>query len=269
MTFSEKTTIGCIGCGNMGGAILRGLAERTPHTLNAYNRTQERLRPLIAKGVKSMGDVASVVRGSDVIIVAVKPYLVEMVLRQMLPHLNKNKVVVSVAAGVTLGALHDAVEGVCPVVRAMPNTPALVGSGVFGLCFDDPALTPNHKKFLMELFANIGMPLEIPEKSFTAFGALVGAGPAYVFNFMDALVQSGVTLGFSRAEAKRMVLALVEGSVKMAAASEYTMLDLRNQVCSPGGITIAAINHMERTALRGHLIDAVVEADKRGRAMED
>lgn len=269
MAFADKPVVGCIGCGNMGGAILRGLAERSSYTLQGFNRTPAALEPLVAKGVIAAGDMASLVRGCDVIIVAVKPYGMEAVLRQMLPCLSKDKLVVSVAAGVTLSALHDAVEGVCPVVRSMPNTPALVGAGVFALCFDDPKLAEAHRRFLVELFGYIGMPLEMPEKYMTAFGALVGAGPAYVFHFMDAVVQAGVTLGFPRAEAKRMVLALFEGSVKMAAASEHSLADLKNQVCSPAGITIEAVNHLERTAVRGHIVDAVLAADARGRAMED
>ena len=265
----ETLSIGCIGCGNMGGAILGGLAEHSAHTLYGYNRTQERMRPLLAKGVKAMADISSLVRGSDVIIVAVKPYLMEKTLRQMLPHLHKNKLVISVAAGITMGALHDAVEGACPVVRCMPNTPALVGAGVFALCFEDPALKPEQKEFLMRLFALIGMPLDMSEKYFTAFSAVVGAGPAYVFHFMNAVVQAGVTLGFPRQEAARMVLALFDGSVRMAAASEHSLTDLRDQVCSPGGLTIAAINHLDRTAVRGHIVDAILAADQRGREMED
>lgn len=262
-------TIGCVGCGNMGGAIMRGLSERVSCGLIAYDKSPEKIRPLIAKGVKAMADLVSLVRGSDMLIVAVKPHYVEPVLRQMLPHLNKDKVIVSVAAGITLGVLQDAVEGICPVVRAMPNTPALVGAGVFALCFDDPALLPIHKEFLIGLFGRIGIPLEMPEKNITAFGALVGAGPAYVFHFMDAMLQAGVTLGFSRAEAKRMVLALFDGSVRMAGVVEHSLADLKDQVCSPAGITIEAINHMDRQGLRGHIIDAVLAADRRGREMEE
>lgn len=267
-TSSEKTIVGCVGCGNMGGAILRGLAERSACGLVGYNKSPERMRPLIAKGVKAMADMTSLVRSSNVIIVAVKPRHVESVLREMLPYLSKDKLVVSVAAGVTLGALLDAVDGVCPVVRAMPNTPALVGAGVFALCFDDPSLLPAHKAFLLELFGRIGTPLEMPEKNMTAFGALVGAGPAYVFHFMDSMLQAGLTLGFSRAEAKRMVQALFEGSVRMAGATDQSFAELKDQVCSPAGITIEAVNHLDRCAVRGDIVDAVLAADKRGREME-
>lgn len=269
MPFVENPRIGCVGCGHMGGAILQGLAERSPYILHAFNRTQERVRPLMTKGVKCMGDLASLVHSSDVIIVALKPYLVESTLRQIRPCLNKDKLVVSVAAGITLRVLRNAVEGVCPVVRSMPNTPALVGAGVFALCFDDTGLTEAHKTCLKNIFTYIGMPLEMSEKKMTAFSALVGAGPAYVYHFMDALVQAGVTMGFTNTEAKNMVQALLYGSVHMAATSEDSLIDMRNQVCSPAGITIEAINHMERTALRGHIIDAILAADKKGRAMED
>ena len=268
MALGENTAIGCVGCGHMGGAILGGLAERCSYTLYGYNRTRERMRGLMGKGVKSMADMASLARGSDIILVAVKPYLVETTLRQLRPHLTKDKVLISVAAGVSMGALQDAVEHICPVVRCMPNTPALVGAGVFALCFEDPLLNEEQKAFVLQLFSHIGLPLEMPEKNFTAFSAVVGAGPAYVFHFMNAVVQAGVTLGFPRGEAERMVTALFEGSVRMAAASNTSLTDLRDQVCSPGGLTIAGINHLDRTAVRGHIIDAILAADQRGREME-
>lgn len=263
--------IGCIGCGNMGGAIMGGLlevAENTKYSLYGYNRSPEKLDALVAKGLIASPDIPSLVRACDLVIVAVKPYLMEKVLRQVQEYLTKDKLLISVAAGVTTGSLSDAVQSLCPVVRVMPNTPALVGAGVFALCFEDPALRPEHKVLVKELFGHLGEAIEMPEKNFVAFTALVGAGPAYVFHFMNAVVQAGVTMGFPRAEATRMVTALFEGSVRMTARSEHSLLDLRDQVCSPGGITIEAVNHLERTAVQGHIIDAVLEAAKRGAALE-
>lgn len=264
----QSPVIGCIGCGHMGGAIMGGLADRTKYTLHGYNRSPQKLEPLVAKGLKAETDMGALVRACDVIIVAVKPYLVEKVLRQVQKYLTKDKLLISVAAGITSGFLSDAVQSLCPVVRVMPNTPALVGAGVFALCFEDPSLLPTQKTLVTELFSHLGEAIEMPEKNFVAFTALVGAGPAYVFHFMNAVVQAGVTMGFPRAEALRMVLALFDGSVRMAAASEYSLTDLRDQVCSPGGITIEAVNHLDRTAVRGNIIDAVLMAAKRGEQLE-
>lgn len=261
-------SVGCIGCGNMGGAILGGLAGNASYTLYGYNRSPEKMRPLLAKGVKSMADVGSLVRASDTVIIAVKPYLVDELLRQIVPYLTKDKLLVSVAAGVSVASMHESVQGICPVVRVMPNTPALVGAGVFALCFEDPALSQEQKELINALFAALGTVIELPEKNFVTFSALVGAGPAYVFHFMNAVMQAGVTMGFPREECRNMVLRLFEGSVRMAALSEHSLTDLRDQVCSPGGLTIDAINHLDRTAVQGHIIDAILSAAKRGAELE-
>lgn len=269
MTLSDKTVIGCIGCGHMGGAILGGFASRAPYPLYGYDAHSEALVPLTPRGVRAASSITELVRAADLIITAVKPHQTAKVLREAAPALNEDKLVLSVAAGVTLRALHAAVDGKCPVVRAMPNTPALVGAGVFALCFDDADVQPEHKRFLLKLFATIGLPLELPEAQITAFSALVGAGPAYAFYVMDALVRAGMTMGFTGADAKRMVLALMEGSVHMAAQSPHSLGDLMYQVCSPAGITIDAVNHLERNAAGQHLVDAVLAAYKRGKAIED
>lgn len=261
---AEAVRVGCIGCGNMGSAILKGLAERSSYTLYGVNRTRERALPLAQQGVILVDTPEELVRRCDVIIVALKPYLVEAQVRQLQPLLTPEKVLISVAAGVTQRTLREASGGVCPVVRTMPNTPALVGAGVTAVCVDDPALDEARTAVVMQLFATLGMVLPLPEKEFAAFGALVGAGPAYVFYLMDAVVQAGVTLGFPREQAVRMVTALFAGSVRMAEQSPHSLAELRDQVCSPAGITIDAVNHLERTAVKGHIIDAILAADRKG-----
>lgn len=261
----KACTVGCIGCGNMGGAILAGLAEHSCHRLYGFNRTRERALPLEKKGVCLVDSPEDLVRRCAVVIIALKPWLVADQLRQIQPLLTRDKMVVSVAAGVTQQTLRQACDGICPVVRVMPNTPALVGAGVTAVCVEDPALDAARKALVLELFAALGRAFPLPEKEFSAFGALVGAGPAYVFHLMDAVVQAGVTLGFPRAEAIRMVQGLFAGSVRMAETSPLSLTDLRDQVCSPAGITIEAINHMERTAVKGHIIDAILAADRKGK----
>ena len=233
--------IGCIGCGNMGGAILGGLAEVPGLELYGYNRTPQRLEPLCAKGVTAVPDIPG------------------GVLAEALPSLKPQTVVISIAAGVTLHDLRDAVQGRCHVVRVMPNTPALVGAGVFGIQ-EDPALPKDVFAMILDLFGLLGSTIVLPEKKFNAFMALVGCGPAYVFHFMDALAEAGVTMGFTRQEALELVTQLVLGSAKLAALPGSHPAILREQVCSPAGVTIAAVNHLDRTAVRGHLIDAVLAA---------
>ena len=243
--------IGCIGCGNMGGAILGGLAEVPGLELYGYNRTPQRLEPLCAKGVTAVPDIPGIAARCDILVIGVKPYLVGGVLAEALPSLKPETVIISIAAGVTLHDLRDAVQGHCHVVRVMPNTPALVGAGVFGIQ-EDPALPKDVFAMILDLFGLLGSTIVLPEKKFNAFMALVGCGPAYVFHFMDALAEAGVTMGFTRQEALELVTQLVLGSAKLAALPGSHPAILREQVCSPAGVTIAAVNHLDRTAVRGH-----------------
>lgn len=255
----QDTNIGCIGCGNMGGAILGGLAQRPGLHLFGYNRTPRRLEPLLAKGVTAVPDIAGLAARCDIVILGVKPYLVQETLTAALPALTPEKVVISIAAGVTLQDLREWSQGRCHVVRVMPNTPALVGAGIFAVQ-EDPELPEAILRLVIDLFSLLGQAIVLPEKKFNPFMALVGCGPAYVFHFMDALAEAGVTMGFTREEALDLVNGLFLGSAKLAAVPGSHPAILREQVCSPAGVTIAAMNHLDRSAVRGHIIDAVLAA---------
>ena len=260
--------IGCVGCGNMGGAIMAGLARKGGYELCGYNRTASRMRPLEELGVRVMESPQAVAQAADVLVLGVKPYQAAEVLAQMRPELTAGKTLVSVAAGVSLQRLTEAVEGRCPVVRCMPNTPALVGMGVFALCFDDPDLPETSKADIQALFGALGVCVELSESKFTAFTALIGAGPAYVFAMMQGLVQAGVTLGFQHKESREMVTALFGGCAKMAEQSTSPIMQLRDDVCSPGGVTIAGVNVLDRAGLAGLLVESVLAANARGKEME-
>ena len=234
-------SIGCVGCGNMGGAILAGLAASSLDcTLYGHTRTAARMAPLEAAGVTRLDSARELARKARYVVMAVKPYQIEALLAEMAPEFGPDTVVISVAAGISIARLQAAVGGRCPVVRCMPNTPALVGKGVFALCFDDK-VPAESKEDILRFFSQLGVCLELPESRFTAFSALIGAGPAYVFGMMQGLVQAGVTLGLGRKECRDMVAALFEGSAVMAARSDTPLMELRDQVCSPGGLTIAAL----------------------------
>jgi len=252
----------------MGGAILTGIAERAGHTLYGYDIDRERMRPLIAKGVRAVADMASLVRGSTMVIVALKPHLVESALREIKQHLKPETLLISVAAGVSMHRLQKAVDGVCPVIRVMPNTPALVGAGVFALCLDDPTLKPEQKQMVLELFGALGTVIALHDEKFNAFTAVFGAGPAYVFYMMRAMTQAAITLGFTKTEVAPMVDALFAGSAKLAQSSELGHADLQDMVCSPGGVTICGINYMNRRGMNGHIVDAVLAAYMRGLDLE-
>lgn len=263
-----KTSIGVVGCGNMGGAILKGLALKVGYELYGWTRTMSRLEEFETLGVHRTSGIEDLARKSRFIILAVKPCQLEEVLAPLSAADLKDRVVVSVAAGVSLATLAKYVKGACPVVRCMPNTPAVCGKGVFALAFAENVAKEN-RELLRGVFAELGMCLELEESKFTAFSALIGAGPAYVFDLMEGMVMAGVTLGFTHAQSREMVEALFEGCAVMATENRSQHLTaLRDAVCSPAGLTIAGVNSMGEDAISAKLLKAVLVANERGREME-
>ncbi len=250
--------LGCIGCGNMGGAILRGMAGKEGVTLGATDVDQAKLDTLAREcGVLAASSPRDLAKNSDYLLLAVKPHQIKTVLQDLAPHLTSEQTVVSVAAGVMLRDLKSFASGACPVVRVMPNTPAMVGRGLFAVCLDDPELTEARKSFVLDLFTPLGRVYVLEESAFDAFTAVAGSGPAYVFYFMEAVVEAGVTLGMPRPMAEEVVRELFAGSSRLVEESGKPLNALREMVTSPAGATIAALNHLDRKAVRAAVIDAV------------
>ncbi|MBG0775478.1 MAG: pyrroline-5-carboxylate reductase [Desulfovibrionaceae bacterium] len=261
-------TLGVIGCGNMGGAILRGLAGRPDLALHGFDLNAGRVQALAGEsGVVAAESPRAVADACDYVLVAVKPHHVAPLLAELAPFLRPDQIIVSIAAGMSVAALKEASSGVCPVVRVMPNTPAMVGQGVFAVCFDDPALTPAAKDFLQGLFRSLGQVHVLGEDRFDAFTAVAGSGPAYVFYFMEAIVEAGVTLGLTRAQSTEMVKKLFSGSAALAEETSMHLSELREMVTSPAGTTIAATNVLDLGAVRGKIVEAVKAASDRSREM--
>jgi len=266
---SDKKRIACIGCGNMGSAILNGLAAYSEqYTLAGFDKQKSKMELFDTEKIASFADIESILENSDIIILALKPHLIEAVIKEIKPLLNKDKLLISIAAGVKLKKIRKLVDKKCAVVRIMPNTPALVNSGVFAVCFEDKLLNAYEKECVLDIFNKLGTVHEMSDQSIVAFTALIGAGPAYVFHFMNALVQAGVTMGFSRPQSLEMVTALCAGSVKMVQKSEKCLTELRDDVCSPAGVTIEAINYLEKKAMQGYMVKAILKAQKKGFKLE-
>lgn len=260
--------IGCIGCGNMGGGVLRGLVAHEEFALFGHDHTRAKVEGAGPEGRVTWAESPRELAGlCDVIILAVKPYQMEAMLEEIRPVLDSSKVVISLAAAFSMEKLKKGVEGRCPVVRCMPNLPVIVGRGVFALCLDDEALTSGQKNELLALFRLMGMALALPEAQFPAFSSLVGCGPAFVLLFMEGLLNAGITMGLKAPVSRELIAAMVEGTARLALESGESFADLRVRVCSPSGTTIRGVNHMERCAVPGHVTDAVLEALKRDREM--
>lgn len=260
--------VGCIGLGNMGAALIKAVSTRPDTSIHGYDPDLGKARDLAGlPGFVAARSVEDVLREADFVFLAVKPQIMSKVLAEALSALRPETCLISIAAGIGMKQLRAWSEERCAVVRVMPNTPAMVRSGVSAVCFEDPKLTEAGQATVMELLGLLGQVHVLSERYFHAFTALVGSGPAYVFHFMDALVQAGVSAGLGRPQAEEMVAGLLEGSVKLAQETGFSLSTLQHMVTSPAGTTIAALNHLDRTAVRGSIIDAVHEAEQRSREL--
>jgi len=263
-----SATVGFIGAGNMGSAIMRGLAGKDGLAIAAFDPDASKLEALARDcGVKAAADAAEAVRMSDYVMLCVKPQAMRPVLEGLAPELTPEKCLLSIAAGITSATLMRWSGDVCPVIRVMPNTPAMVGEGVYAVCLENSKLTEGQKAFAVELFSGIGQTHVLEEKYFDAFTAVAGCGPAYVMYFMEALVEAGVYLGLPRAQTTEIVTALFSGSVKLAKESGMHMSVLREMVTSPAGSTIRGTAHFDRKAVRAAIVDAVAAACDRNREL--
>ena len=257
--------IGCIGCGNMGGGVLRGLLRSGGYALYGHDHSRSRVEALRegASRVEWADSPAALARACDIVIVAVKPHQMAAMLDEIRPELGPGKTVVSLAAAFSLREMKEHAGEECPCVRVMPSLPVIAGKGVFALCFDDPLLGSGERTELTEMFRGMGMAAVLPEGQFPAFTSLVGCGPAFVCLFMEGLQNAGIAMGFKAETARELVAAMVEGSAALALREGAGFADLRLRVCSPGGTTIRGVNHLERCAVPGHVADAVLEALRR------
>ncbi|WP_291319862.1 pyrroline-5-carboxylate reductase [Desulfonatronospira sp.] len=260
--------LGIIGTGNMGGAMVQGLAARQDLELHGYDPDQACLERLAgACGLRQQPGPADLASECDYVVLAVKPGLVPAVAAEIAPALDKSKCLISVAAGVRTKDLVFWSNQACPVARVMPNTPALVGRGVFALCLEDENLSREQAGFIQGIFQDLGQVHLLPEKSFDSFTALIGSGPAYVYYFMESMVDAGVYMGLGRAQATEMVLELFAGSAHMAQQEGCHITQLKEMVTSPGGTTIAGLGALEKRAVKASVLEAVREAARRSREL--
>lgn len=262
------STFGSIGCGNMGGAILSGVAGVEGWRVIGFDPCRAATDALSERcGLTPCVSEIEVARQADVILIAVKPEHMREVVEKIAPHLD-GKLLISLAAGVSLQRIKTYSGNACPVVVIMPNTPAMVGEGCCALCLDDPALNENHKKSVKELFSAISTTVVLREPQIPEFSALIGSGPAFVFHLLESFVEAGLRLGFSYGDAKQLAEKLMVGSVRLAQGNpDVPHAKLRMNVCSPGGSSIVGVNEMDRLGVRGAIIDTVLATHRRALEM--
>jgi pyrroline-5-carboxylate reductase len=266
----KKLTITFIGGGNMANALIRGLIHAgVPSTsIRAAEPVHDRRRALVEQyAISVFPDNCAAVAGAHLVVIAVKPVMVSAVLAEIAPHLASGTLVVSIAAGIALHQLVRALPAGQPVVRVMPNTPSLIGAGIAALC-PAPGTPLAALEQAQSLMQAVGEVVTIEnEELMDGITALSASGPAYVFLMAEALSDGGVACGLPRELADRLAVETLAGSARLIADSGKHPGELKNQVTSPAGTTIAGLMELERAGVRGSLISAVVAAWKRAREL--
>jgi pyrroline-5-carboxylate reductase len=250
--------IAILGTGQMGGAILHGLLQAgvAPGHIWATAHTQEHVDRIIAEsGVKSSAHNAAAVVNAAVVIVAVKPYLVSQVLKEIAADLRPNALVVSVAAGIALDTLAQA-AGTDAVVRAMPNTPAQVGAAMTGVALGE-GVNPDQRDQALSIMESIGRVAVVSEAQLDVLGAVSGSGPAYICLVVEAMIEGAVRFGLARPLATQVVTQTLTGTAKLLEDTGEHPAILREQVTSPGGTTAAALYELEKAGVRAAFSDAL------------
>lgn len=259
--------IGFIGAGNMAGALVKGLLRAggyAPADVWVSDAADTQLRRLKrAHKIEGTRDNRALVRGSQTIVLAVKPQVMAQILEEIRPETTPKKLFISIAAGFPLRRLEQGLGAGTRVVRVMPNTPCLVGKGV-SVAVPGPHATPADLKHTLKLFGACGQAVSVTgEALLDAVTALSGSGPAFVYSFAEALMDGGVRGGLSPQLATRLAFQTLVGAAAMLVDSGLSPRELREMVTSPGGTTLAGLTVLEQHQFRETVIAAVEAANRR------
>jgi pyrroline-5-carboxylate reductase len=261
--------LGFIGVGNMGEALVKGLIASkaaSPAQIRVSARRAERVAELEKTyGVKGASN-AEVARESDVLVLAVKPQILDRVLREISPDVTRDKLIVSVAAGVPIAAIERRLHPPMRIVRSMPNTPATVGAGATAIALGEHA-TDADLATAKTIFDSVGLTVVLEESQLDAVTGLSGSGPAYLFLIIEALADAGVKVGLSRRASLQLAAQTVLGSAKLLIETGQHPGVLKDGVTSPGGTAIAGLHTLEAGGLRNVLMNAVEAATRRSREL--
>ena len=267
MTIDKR--LGFIGVGNMGEALVRGLLKAgtaRPEQILLSARRKERVEELQKLyGVRG-GSNAEVALGSDVVVLAVKPQILDQVLLEISPAVSGEKLIVSVAAGVPIAAIERRLRPPMRIVRTMPNTPATVAAGATAIALGEHA-TDADLATVKTMFDSVGITVVLEEAQLDAVTGLSGSGPAYLFLIVEALADAGVKVGLSRRASMQLASQTVLGSAKLLIESGQHPGLLKDAVTSPGGTAIAGLHTLEAGGLRNVLMNAVEAATRRSREL--
>ena len=250
--------IGFIGMGNMGYSMLKGVLNYlNPQDIIFTCLSSEKKEKISNEtGVRYAESNAECANSAKYIILAVKPQVYNTVLKNIQNVITEESVIISLAPGITIAAIKEELGADIKVVRAMPNTPALVGEGMTGICYENGELDFAEKEFVEQFFNSFGKVVTVPEKLMSGVVCASGSSPAYVYMFIEALADSVVKYGIPRQEAYKLVAQTVLGSAKMLLETGEHPGKLKDNVCSPAGTTIQGVAALEEFGFRNAIIKA-------------
>ncbi len=266
MPEADLERVAVLGAGKMGGTLIHALRHElgvAPERIVASGRRPAPLERLAeAEGVETTVDNRQAVRGADLVLLCVKPQVVAEVLGEIGGELGPSQLLVSIAAGATTPWLESKLEARVPVVRAMPNTPSLLGAGMTALCGGRWA-TDSHLELACRVFEGMGRALVLEERHFDAVTGLSASGPAFIYIIIEALAEGGVKAGLPRQVATELAAQACLGAARMVLETGAHPALLKDDVTTPAGCTMDGILMLEEGGLRVTLIKAVVEAARR------
>ena len=269
MPLSDRR-IAFVGAGNMAEALIKGLlganVAQASALVGSAPRDKRRTYLTDTYGIETTGDNAVCVEQADVVVLAVKPQILERVLNEIADAIPQEALVISVAAGVPMQVIEQHLGADAKVCRVMPNTPALVGFGATAIAAGEH-VDEDDRARARAIFAAVGSVTEVDETLLDAVTGLSGSGPAYVFMIIEALADAGVKVGLPRYQAQELAAQTVLGSAKLLIETGEHPGVLKDRVTSPGGTAIAGLHTLEEGGLRTTLINAVVAATQRSKEL--
>ncbi|MFZ1709571.1 MAG: pyrroline-5-carboxylate reductase [Anaerolineae bacterium] len=267
----HETTISFIGSGVMAEAMIKGVLDQrltsSDRILAAGPRADRGYALSERYGIHSTTSNLEAARASEIVVFSVKPQVLPKVLRELNGHIAPETLVLSIAAGTRILAISRGLGGHQAIVRAMPNTPAQLGKGIT-VWTSTPQVSEVQRQQADQMLSALGEAIWMEDEAYLDMAtALSGTGPAYVFLFIEALIDAGVHLGFSRRVAEQLVLQTMEGSLAVARTSARHPATLRNMVTSPGGTTAEALYQLEKGGLRTIVSKAVYAAYQKSKLL--
>lgn len=262
----QQCSVGVIGAGNLGSALLGGLigaGEGAPKRLLAADASADSLAAIAKRhpGVETTHSNTEAA-AADIVVIAVKPHIVSPVLEEIADSLQPSQLLISLAAAVPIAAIEASLNGPQAIIRVMPNIAMTVHATAAGLCANAEA-TAEHMEIARAIFGAVGETVVVGEGQMHAVTGLSGSGPAYVFTLIESLAAGGVKMGLQAKDARLLAAQTFLGAAKLVLASGISPADLRDQVTTPGGTTIAGLHELERGGVRSALMDAVEAATDR------